>query len=196
MKRLVPLAAAACIFAACDGGGQTIKTDELKHLVLQPADVPTVFVRFDEGHQIAADLPGGARSDPARFERKDGWKARYRRGSSPSIRGPIVIESRTDAFGSAGGAEEELDTYRREFTGPSEASAGRLLRAPDIGEEAFTATFQQGSGQFGVRFFLVAWRDRNVTASVLVQGFAGKIVLADALRLARKQQRRIAAAAE
>jgi hypothetical protein len=198
VKSLLPLAAAAaaCFLVACDGGGKTIEADELKRLVLQPEDVPAVFVRFDEGRQLSADMPGGARSEPARFGREDGWKARYRRRASPSTPGPVVIESRADAFGSAGGADKDLDTYRREFTGPSEAAAGRLLRAPYLGAEAFAATFEQGSGQFGVRFFLVAWRDKNVTASVLAQGFARKISFANALSLAQKQQRRIAVATE
>jgi hypothetical protein len=189
---LVPLAVAACFLVSC-GGGETIKADELKSLVLQPADVSAVFVRFDEGRQLSADMPGGARSEAGRFGREDGWKARYRRRASPSTRGPIVIESRADAFDSAGGAEKELETYRREFAGPAEAAAGRLVRAPRLGTEAFAATFQQGSGRFGVSFFVVAWRVANVTASVLVEGFSGKVSLADALSLAQKQQRRIAA---
>ncbi len=196
MKLLVPLAVAACFLVACNGGGKAIEADELKRLVLLQADVPAVFVRFDEGRQLGADLPGGARSESGRFGREEGWKARYRRRASPSTPGPVVIESRVDAFGSAGGADKELDTYQREFTGPSEAAAGRLLRAPKIGKDAFAATFEQGSGQFGVRFFLVAWRAENATASVLVEGFAGKISLSNALSLAQKQQRRIAAATE
>lgn len=196
MKKLLPLAALACLLAACDGGGKTITPGELEQLVLQRGDLPAAFLRFDEGRQVTADLPGGARSDPQRFGRKDGWKARYRRPAGRSTRGPLIVESRADAFGSAGGATRELDAYKREFAGPAETAAGRLLQEPELGDDAFAATFRRGTPPFAVRFYLVAWRERNVTASVLAEGFERRIELADAVDLARKQEGRIAAAEE
>ena len=42
-----------------------------------------------------------------------------------------------------------------------------------------------------IRFFRIAWRAHNVTASLTVQAFEGDVSLADALSLARLQQRRI-----
>jgi hypothetical protein len=40
-------------------------------------------------------------------------------------------------------------------------------------------------------YFTVAWRYGNVTASVAVDGFEGKLTLSEALAVARKQQQRI-----
>ena len=42
-----------------------------------------------------------------------------------------------------------------------------------------------------MRFFRVAWRYRNATAAVTVEGFDGRVHAADAVALARKQQRRL-----
>ena len=67
-------------------------------------------------------------------------------------------------------------------------------RSGGLGDEAHSFTFTTGSGQFEVRYYTVAWRERNATASVSVNGFNGKLTLSDALKLARAQERRMAAA--
>jgi hypothetical protein len=59
---------------------------------------------------------------------------------------------------------------------------------------AATATMQERTGKPAARFISIAWRDGNVTASVTVNGFAPGLRTADALALARAQQRRIARA--
>jgi hypothetical protein len=173
--------------AACGGSGpEKIPDSALPRLVLHPSDLSRVFVRFVEGRQLRADAPGGSRADPARFGRKDGWIARYRRSGSTTTRGPLVVESRADLFSSAGGAKQELEAIRAEY----EASA-RATRPPELGDAAAGFTFRRGN----VVFYLVAWRDRNVTASVVADGFAGRLRLSDVAALARKQARRIAAVA-
>jgi hypothetical protein len=53
---------------------------------------------------------------------------------------------------------------------------------------------QQRPGRPAARFVSVAWRDGNVTASVTVNGFAPGLRPADAVALARAQERRIARA--
>ena len=69
----------------------------------------------------------------------------------------------------------------------------RLVRVPVIGDDAVAmTTIQQGLGK--VRFYTVAWRDRNATASVSINGFAPGVTLADAVALARAQERRVGAA--
>lgn len=171
----------------------SITAGDLKQLVLQPADVGNVFQQFDEGRQVAADAPGGSRSEANRFGRQEGWKARYHRSGTPQTKGPIVIESRVDLFESSDGAEDELEA--------AEADAGQtepgweLLERPQLGDDARAMTVVQGSGQTAVRHYLVIWREANVTASVLVNGFEGKTDLDDTLALARKQARRINQAA-
>lgn len=187
---LFVLAVAGCM--SDDGSG--IARGDLRKLVLQPDDLPAAFQRFDEGRQALADLPTGARSDPARFGRVEGWKARYRRVGSQQTRGALVVESRADLFESAGGAKDELEAHRAEIEDAVDGGTARLLEAPELGDEAFAATVRQQAAVTPVRFFLVAWREEDVSASVFVNGFEGKMRLEDALGLARKQQRRIAAA--
>lgn len=176
------------------GGGGAIREDDLRTLVLQPGDLPRVFVRFDEGKQVMADSPGGSRADADRFGRKDGWKARYRRPGSSNTRGPLVIESRVDLFESSAGTEDELEAHEADLQ--DDASMGKPLDVPRLGDKAFGRSFVQGSGVARVRFYLVAWRDENVTASIFVNGFDGKLSLDEALALAEKVQRRIAETAQ
>ena len=84
MTRLVAsltLLAGVVALAGCSGGDERIEADSARRLVLQAEDVPREFERFDFGRTAQADLPAGARADPARFGREGGWKARYRRGT-------------------------------------------------------------------------------------------------------------------
>ena len=175
----VALLGAGCLH----GGGSGVDAARLPRLVLQPRDVPPPFVQFDEGRQIGADQPGGARADRARFGRVDGWKTRYRRSGTPETRGPLVVESRADVFRDGGGAERELQAIRRE-------RAGLARPVDDLGDDALLFSLRQGN----VVFVTVAWRDENVIAVVNANGFAGKLTDAEVLALARVQQRRIEAA--
>ena len=154
--------------------------------MLQPADVSSVFTRFDEGRQVRADAPPGARADPERFDRLGGWKSRYRRQGSRATRGPLIIESRADLFGSASGAKEELDAISE--------SEGSTAELNELGDEAVGTIREQGAGAFATRFITLSWRHRNAVGVVSVSGFAGKVTLADAFSLARKQQARMSRA--
>ena len=179
------------LFAAGCMGGDAAAVDEadLKQLVLQPEDLSRVFIRFDEGRQLRIDQPGGTLADVERFGRRGGWKARYRRPGSASTRGPLVVESKTDVFGDADGAEQELAAEQSRLLEGLRLDEG----APEVGDESFVATGTQGTGRFEVRSYLVAWRWENATASVLANGFEGRFARAQALELARKQQARIEA---
>lgn len=196
---LLPGAGLAVVLAvaACGGGSSSgIPAGSLSKLVLQPADVPG-FDQFDAGKQVTLDNAAGARKDPERFGREGGWKARYRRGGGPSTSGPIVVESRADLFDSEQGAVKDLAAYRHDFDAAVAAAprAVRELEAPRLGADATALTISQ-PGLNPTRFFRIAWRYRNATASVLVQGFAGRVKLDDAARLARREQARLAAAAD
>jgi hypothetical protein len=175
----------------CGGGGApAISVEELPSLVLDVSDVPATLSQFGGGKQARADIHPGARQDTTRFGREGGWIARFRRaGATAETPGPLVVESRADLFRTEAGAKNDLEAYRDEFeTTPQR----RLLTGPDLGQGAYAMVQQQGD----VRFFSIAWRERNATAFVLVEGFAGRVGLADALALARKQDRHLLAAAE
>lgn len=189
--RAAPLVAAAVLVAGCSLGGddEGAAAGDLPQLVLHAADLPAAFTAFDAGRQTATEA-----GDPGRFGRLGGWKARYRRAGTPTTPGPLVIDSRADAFGSADGAERNLDAMRARLgdvlTGAEPAAA------PQLGDEAFAATTLEEGADRGVRFYFVAWRDENVTASLLVSGFEGRLTLADVVALARKQATRIEAAVD
>jgi hypothetical protein len=186
MRRLCVLSLGLALVAGCGhGGGPESVQKSLPSLVLQPSDLPPTFTRFDVGRIANLDVHPGPRADPHRFGRKGGWKARYKRSGSPTTRGPLVVESRADLFGGPGGAAKDLAAYEEEFS-----QTGRSLTPPRLGAEARAMTFRQGA----VQFLTVAWRERNATGSVLVEGFAGHVELADALALARRQEARISAA--
>ncbi len=195
---LAAIALAAVAAAACsplDDEEPAFSEALLPALVLQPDDLPPAFSQFDEGPLAIADAPVGDRSDPARFGRVGGWKARYRRPGSAETGGPLVVESRADLFEGSGGAEQELDAHREELEPQAlHPSTLSLVEIEELGDQAFALTQDAGDAAGTVVSHTVLWRYGNVTASVTANGFSGKIRPAHVLDLARAQQRRIAAA--
>lgn len=196
--RALALLTAGLILAGCSAGGggdekATVEPNELPRAVLQPDDLSRVFLRFDEGRQGIADVQGQRRKGIDRFGRLGGWKARYRRPGTNETRGPLVVSSLVDAFDTTGGAEDEWQALQDDLADGdvpwSEADS------PALGDESLARTLVQGAGATRVAFFLVAWREDNAVASVEANGFAGKLALADAVALARKQAARLSAAA-
>lgn len=169
------------VLAACSGGEERLDVSALRRLVVQPADLPAVFVRFDHGRQVRADTPDWADPEGQRFGRLDGWKARFRRSGTPATKGPLVIESRADVFDSVGGAEDELDAARAALHDSTDVA---------LGEEAAFSMTVQGD----VRFFTLVWRQANVLATVRANGF--ELERQQVIALARLQERRITAELE
>jgi hypothetical protein len=188
MRRAALGIAIVLVVAAC-GGSSKISAKDLGQLVLRPADLGATFASFGDGPQIRLDNAGTPRADPARYGREGGWIARYHRSGTKTTRGPLVVESRVDVFKSDGGAKSDFDDYRTMLV-HQPGAAPRPLAAPDVGDEAVETTFAQ-AGVLRVRFFRIAWRYRNATASVTVQGWDGRVTRADAERLAREQQARL-----
>jgi hypothetical protein len=184
----VALAAAGCM--SDDDDEAAIERRQLPQLVLQPRDLPDMWTQFDAGRQLRADAPPGERNDPSRFGRVEGWKARYRRPGSATTAGPLVIESRADLFEDSGGAESDLEAAKQAL-----GASGRPFDAPELGDESYAVT--AGDETAGsVRFFTIVWRHANVLATLNVNGFHGRVQPADVVELARKQQARIARAAD
>src|SRR4051812_43784178 len=143
LSRMRVLVLLCALLAAGCGGPKLVKDDQLPRLVLQPADLPRAFTRFDEGRQVRLDRVPGPRADPARFGREDGWKARFNRAGTAATRGPLVVESRVDLFGDAGGAKQDLAAYAGQFR--RTASGARPVAVRGLGSEA-TALVQQPPG--------------------------------------------------
>lgn len=180
--------ALALVAGGCmgDDGGGGYEVGELERMVLLSEDLEgSGWTRFDWGRQTRTDQPTGSRSDPARFGREDGWKARYRRAGSRRTSGPLVVESRADVFETPAGARDDFDGYGSEL----ETVGTPLQEVPELGERAIVATLTQGD----VQFFLVMWRDANAVAALNVNGFVGKLTREQTLELAHKQHARMRA---
>jgi hypothetical protein len=196
--RRTVLILAALLLAGCsgddDGGGPKVAASKGEDLVLSSADVGRPFTKFDDGEQRRTDM-APPRDDPARFHREGGWKSRFQRGGTVKTKGPLVIESRADLFEATGGANEDFDLYKEALDELAFGAGGETVEpAPELGEEAHAVTFRQGVPPTAVRHYAIAWRQGNVTGYVLVNGFDGRLRLADAVELARKQEKRISGA--
>jgi hypothetical protein len=186
---LLASTALVCAVSAC-GGEATIPEGRLSGLVLRDRDLPPAFSPFSVGPQSSVDATSPLREDPTRFGRKGGWIARYRRSGSVSTRGALVVVSRADLFGDSGGAQKDLQEYSTELANEPGATP-HALKLPRLGDQAYGETFFQ-PGAHPVRYVVIAWRYRNVTASVEAEGF--HLRTADVVALAQRQQRHIAGA--
>jgi hypothetical protein len=198
VRRTVPILA-ALLLAGCSaddgGGGPKVAASKGQDLVLSSTDVGKPFTQFDEGEQRRTDM-APPRDDPSRFHRQGGWKARFQRGGTVETRGPLVIESRADLFESTGDAGKDFDLYKQALDELAFGAAGETVEpAPKLGEEAHAVTFRQGLPPTAVRHYAIGWRQGSVTGYVTVNGFDGRLTLADAVELARKQEKRIERAA-
>jgi hypothetical protein len=196
--RRTVLILAGLLLAGCsghDGGGPTVSASKGQDLVLSSTDVGKPFTQFDEGEQRRTDM-APPRDDPSRFHRHGGWKARFQRGGTVKTQGPLVIESRADLFESTGDAGKDFDLYKQALDELAFGAAGETVEpAPKLGEEAHAVTFRQGLPPTAVRHYAIGWRQGSVTGYVTVNGFDGRLTLADAVELARKQEKRIERAA-
>jgi hypothetical protein len=196
-QRWMALALTAWAATGCQGEA-TLTAEDLPRIVLQPSDLPPGFGQFDEGRITSLDLGSGPRSDPNRFGRVDGWKARYRRaGGTVSTAGPLVVESTADVFEEQAGAERDLEAFRAETRSAVRDGDGpaQELPAPEIGDETVAVRRRQGDLQ-PVLYYTVTWRWSNATGTITVSGFGGRVSLSDAAELARAQAERFRAAAE
>jgi hypothetical protein len=194
--RRSPFLLLIALAAACGSAAPAIPKEALGRLVLAPGDVPNLR-QFDVGPQVRLDNLAGPRRDSSRFGREGGWKARYRRAGTPATEGPLVVESRADLFSSSSGAKHDLQAYEDEFRQMINSAPGLRKRIPPpagLGDAAVAMTIRQ-PGAAAVLFFRIAWRDHNATASVLVEGFEGKLAFGDAVVLARRQEAHLRAAA-
>ncbi|TMK76838.1 MAG: hypothetical protein E6G45_12280 [Actinobacteria bacterium] len=187
MVRRLVLPVLVLTLAGCGGSGS-------KSLVLTPSDVGKDFREFDQGQQAEVDF-SPPRDDPKRFGREDGWKARFTRlAPTTTIAGPLQISSLADRFRTAEGARMDFSLYQQ-WLGQFVVTGGRTLAPPGVGDEAAAVTYRQGLAARAVRYYMITWRDKNVTASVNVNGNEGKLAWQQALDLVRKQEKRIHAGA-
>src|SRR2546430_16250124 len=162
------LALTAVLLSGCDAQSAIAKA-RLSALVLSQKDMPSGFSEFYNGPQVRLDNQGTVRSDASRNGREGGWIARLRRTDPGQTTGPLVIESRADLFKESGGASSDLAAYRGLFSKTSGTDL-KAVAVSGLGDEAAGITFTQPGGRT-LRYYRIAWRYRNATASVLVEGF-------------------------
>lgn len=184
----------ALLAAGCFGGkdsGSSVSPANGESLVLSQSDVGREFTEFDKGSQRLADA-SPPRDDLGRFGRKGGWKARFRFTGKKTVNGPLVISSLADLFGSESGARKDFELYKQSLT-EFESTGGKPVEADhSFGDELFAVTYSQGLPPNTVRYYVIAWREGNVTASINLNGF--KLSRRQAFALAEKQDRRIRSA--
>jgi hypothetical protein len=188
MRRTALAICLAVALTGCGSSGSTIPIESLNKLVLEPQDLGRQFQQFARGKQGHLDNQA-PREDPTRYGREGGWIARFNRSGNTKTPGPLVVESRADLFEDADGAKADLRAYRELFASP-DLSQRSAVNVPKIGDEAIGQTFVQ-PGAKPLRFYRIAWSYLNATAAVTVEGFDGNVHAADAIALARKQQRRL-----
>jgi len=190
MPRRAVVLALVVVAAGCGGGGGgDVPAASPGRLVLAARDVGPAFSSFYRGPQTALDNQGTPRAKLQRYGREAGYVTRLRRAGSASTAGPLVVESRVDVFRSADGATKDLAAYRQ-ILAATPGLHRRTLKLPVIGDSAAGVSFVQ-PGPVPTRYYRIAWRYRNATASVTAQGFAGKLRLRDVLALVRKQQQHL-----
>jgi hypothetical protein len=172
--------------AACDSGS-TIAPTKLSQLVLREQDIPG-FTSFASGPQVRLDNQGTVRADASRYGREGGWITRLRPADSTLTAGPLVVESRADLFKTSEGAKSDIAAYRVLFSQLS--GDHKAIPVSGLGPDAVGVTFTQ-PGSRPLRFFRLAWRYQNATASITVEGFDGQVNQEDAMALAHKQEKGI-----
>ena len=193
MKRSLFLlvSAVALALSACGAGSESkISTSGLKGLVLRQSDLKGPFSAVVDGPTARLDVQGTPRSDLHRFDRRGGWVVRLHRPGTKSTLGALVVASTVDVFGGSSGAKKDLDLFRAQL---SRVPGGQSVSLPKLGDEA-TGVTSVHPGGLAVRSFTIAWRERNAVASVTANGFDGKLSLRDVLRLAHRQEQRLARA--
>ncbi len=172
---------------ACDTSSN-VQSNKASQLVLTDGDMPG-YTAFYKGPQVQLDNQGTNRSDPSRFGRQAGWIVRFRPSSTGQTAGALVVESRVDLFKDSAGAAADFSAYQALLRG-SASSGHSQIAVPGLPQDSIGVTFTEAGAQ-PIRFFEIAWRDRNVTASVTVEGFDGSITKDQALQLAKKQENHI-----
>ena len=172
-------------------GGSSLSSADGESLVLSQADVGREYTQFDQGAQRRADLSRRATTPTASDARAAGSRASAGRAPAPTD-GPLVISSLADLFASEDGARKDFELYEQWLSEFETTGGGGKLSSAGLGDESQAITYRQGLPPNDVTYFVIAWRDGEVTASLNVNGF--RLTREQALGLARTQQERIRAA--
>jgi hypothetical protein len=173
---------------------------DTKKMVLTLADLPAGF-SLDKGYyasnaRAAKESANTPLAQFIRWGRINGYEADFSRSSSSGI---LQITSRTSTYKTAKGATDSThESFKAE--GTKQKMMGqtvvfkRISTGARIGHEARMYAVEVKSEGISVIAYGLIWRYQTVKAAVLVAGISGTVDAADVVKLAQKQQARIAAA--
>jgi hypothetical protein len=162
-----------------------------KTLVLQPAGMPADFrrakVRYVSNAQAAKEAE--VKKNYTRLGRIQGYEATYEKKGT---RGILVVVTRASTYKTAAGAGESLALDARGAEKSRTVRFRRVRGAAKVGDEShmFRASVKQG--RTTVEIYSVAWRSGKVYAAVIGSGLAGTGKPWFVVKLAKRQQARIA----
>lgn len=168
-----------------------------KRMTLRLSDLPhgLAIVRADTGRY---DVARAAKTDGASVLdfRAHGYVDGYARDARRKVR--VVRDILAGTFQAiAATSLWQADAGARWSLARTVASSGQhhfkaLPAGRRIGAESHLYTYAANVDGYALRVYAVGWRDGRVRASVLVVGAKGHVSARQALRLARKQESRIA----
>jgi hypothetical protein len=186
----VAAVAVALSVPAATAAHQVVDT---KRMVLQLADVPTGFERtkgrYVSNQQAAKESPG---KNYAKLGRLTGYEADFKRSGSRIV-GVLLITSSASVYKTARGASASLAASKQSAR-KARPPFRRLSLRTRLGNEAAMYVTTTRENGFKVEVYSIVWRSRNIFAAIIVGAFASTADPTQAVALAQKQQRRIAAA--
>ena len=197
MRILVPVfLALAVIFVAAAAAAPSPAKMVLKRLDLSTAFLPDGAAQVTNADVVA----GGGATDAqlASWGRIDGYKVAFKiktnRALANKLIGPIYVVSSANTYNTAAGAHTawlvQLSALKK--TPGIHTAVGRR-----VGSESKLFTYTQSAKVSGVTvtylIYVYTWRSGSNTASLICEGFKGRITKQAAVKLARKQQSRITA---
>jgi hypothetical protein len=199
MRILVPVfLALAVVFVAAAAAAAAPSPAKM---VLKRLDLSTAFLPDGAAQVTNADVvAGGGATDAqlASWGRIDGYKVAFKiktnRALANKLIGPIYVVSSANTYNTAAGAHTawlvQLSALKK--TPGIHTAVGRR-----VGSESKLFTYTQSAKVSGVTvtylIYVYTWRSGSNTASLICEGFKGRITKQAAVKLARKQQSRITA---
>lgn len=189
----IAIALATLVMAGCRDekkAGKPLSDSELQRLVLQAGDLGKRYQEFASGRTLRVELSPALEGEIARFDRQDGWTARYRKVGTGTGKGPLTVVSTIDTFAAPSGAADFFDAVEKqdERTG---ADAGLApVEIPRLGDESRGAASAR-TGSRRVRYVTILWREGRFVAAVSASGLGKSPSLEEILALARRQHRRL-----
>jgi hypothetical protein len=162
-----------------------------KAMVLRPADVPVDFrqtkVRYVSNAQASREA--AVRKNFVRLGRIQGYEATYEKQAR---RGILLVLSRASTYRTAAGARQSMSLDVAAAEKSRSVRFRRVPLAPTVGDESrlYRATVKQGRTTVDV--YTLSWRSGRVYAAVIGSGVAGTGKPWFVVKLARRQQARIA----